>query len=153
MTRQPALFPATHTTPPAPWTAALPGWLATTIDELQPSPQTDKCILAPCPRCGTLTLTGWDGPGQHHTDPTRLTNQQELACILTGRQTLTLHTNRAGITITRRDQWNTRTPAERTRDPVVPAHQCGHPIGTPIPWETLYPQPAQEGHPNDAPPF
>jgi hypothetical protein len=82
--------------------------------------------LQKCPQCKARTLTGDDSPIAALTvriDPTPLTPETELACLLAGRRTYLLEGTTARVTIHHRDRWQTRglPPGPNI---VVPAHQC-----------------------------
>lgn len=148
MTQQTALF---HTTEELPtWARQLPAWLAHNLQAHQPGPRSNHAQLTPCPRCQQPTLHGWDGPFPATTDTTTLTNNQELAATILKRPTYQLTRTAPGITLTRRLEYNMDGNPAHTQL-IVPAHNCGKPLGTPLAWETLY-TPPKETH-DDIPPF
>lgn len=82
-----------------------------------------------CPHCRARTLVGMNDDElafQTRVDPTPLTHEQEIACVLTGRDTFALEERGNGVAIKRRDHW---VMASRSADhwlvTVVPEHQCG----------------------------
>lgn len=136
------------------WLNQLPEWLIPTIEN-QNQRLSPYAHLTGCPRCHKPVLRAldnrWDHVCETRTDLTLLTAKDELQALLAGRTTHTIEKGITGITITERDRHAIRkTPAHKSRSPVAPQHQCGQPIGYPIPWEYLYPQP--QG-PNNEPPF
>ncbi|MFB9432782.1 hypothetical protein [Streptoalloteichus tenebrarius] len=84
---------------------------------------TTRPTPTPCPRCGRLHLTGLDEGVPYRVDPAPITLSAELHARLAGRRTYALIAGRLAL----------RTPSRirgdhRGRPPVLPAHQCAHPV-------------------------
>lgn len=113
----------------------LPDWLRRQLEEKNPNAFGRHAQWKICPRCGSVTLAGWDAyydyAGHVTTDPAQLDTRQELAALLAGRDTFELRTDQDGNkTISRRDHHRIRAnPASQHRWPVIPEHRCGQPIG------------------------
>ena len=106
-----------------------------------------------CPNCNQITLHGMDADlaaGMATADPTPLTEQQELACIIAHRPTYTLTTR--GTTHELNDRTAAHTygprPSNHKGRTIIPAHQCGARFPGFIPQPHTTPE-----APNDQPPF
>lgn len=147
---QPALFNTPRPRKPAAasWLDQLPEWLHETAATHATQPIGKTARILPCQRCGAITLHALDAAWDHVTDtradPALLTTDLELQCILTSRTTHTLRPGHSGIQISERTKWNLAArPANRSTQPIAPAHRCHQPIGYPIPWELLYTPPKE----------
>jgi hypothetical protein len=150
MTQQAALF---HTTDELPtWARHLPVWLAHNLDDHQPPPRSGLAKLRPCDRCKHVILTGHDSVTTWHADTTRLDPNQEVAAAILTRPTIHLNRTHLGIEGHRRFEWDITAHPARTHL-VVPSHVCHRPLGTPIPWESLYTRPQEFTDANENPPF
>jgi hypothetical protein len=113
----------------------IPPWLLRILEEKHPNSFGRLARWTICPRCGLVTLSGWDAyddyAGHYVTDPAQLDTLGELAALLAGRDTFELRTDPDGSkTISRRDQHRIRaSPAGNHRWPVIPEHRCGQPLG------------------------
>ena len=145
---QPALFtpPPTATSLPPRWAwiTLLPDWVADHV--LQATNRTGYDPAADtCRRCHAIILRALDdthdGATTLKADPTMLTPQQELDCLLAHRTTITLHGQPFG-NLTRprlrsRNQWHIQNHPAGQQGPTLPAHRCRQPIGYPLPWEAI----------------
>ena len=101
--------------------------------------------LAPCRKCGGLTLyaadMGLDLMTESTVDPRLLDRDLEIRVLLAGRFTAELEVRRhgGGPLIFRRDRWlAAREPNSRKRL-WVPEHKCNEPVGYELPLEMIYP--------------
>lgn len=137
--QQPALFKIkTAAGPPRPTPRKIPDWLRRQIEEQTPNAFGKYAHWEICPRCGSVTLAGWDAyddyAGHVTTDPAQLDTLAELDAKIQARETFELRTDTEGRkTISRRDQHRIRaSPATNHDWPVIPEHRCGSPLGQPL---------------------
>jgi hypothetical protein len=89
----------------------------------------------PCPRCGRATIGGWSGNGrilslQVTVDAEPIPDpERELAVVLTGRHTWTLHPVAGELHPRGAFEIRQRPAGLAPRQTVHPAHQCTPPPG------------------------
>lgn len=129
--QQLTLIPTSKTGQPKP--KGIPKWLKDQIEQQDPATFGRYARWTEC-RCGAAVLEAWDAydnyAGQYRADPNRITSNEELDAILTGRQTFELRIDDRGKTLSRRDHHRIRkSPATAHKYPVVPEHKCNAPLG------------------------
>jgi hypothetical protein len=101
----------------------LPQWVTDQINN--PGPLARRAQFTRCTRCGSIIIHGLDADQlaqEVRADPTPITKDQEIACILTDRPTWQLAIAGEEIKIIDRQlRWQTRPP----KRPIVPDHICG----------------------------
>lgn len=113
----------------------LPDWLRRQLEEKNPNAFGRHAQWKICGKCAAVVLAGWDAyddyAGHYTTDPAQLDTAQELAAVITGRDTFELRTDADGNkTISRRDAHRIRASAASEHHwPVIPEHRCGQPLG------------------------
>lgn len=135
----------------------LPTWLRTHLEDTTGLDYTNArgryATPTRCRHCSAPILTGQCGvPGWPvRVDPTPLTAQQEVACLLTRRTTYTLTEQGRRIEISQpRTKWDiTGHPPDRAT--VVPDHLCGARFPDPPP--APKPAPTYLDDPDAPPPF
>lgn len=107
----------------------------------------DRGNLTRCPRCRARVIRALDDSVAAMTavaDLGRLSRADELAALLTGRDTYAV-TTAPRLTLRRRDRWQIAgQPADTLV--VVAEHRCGHPLGQPP-----APSPADDRSATDVP--
>lgn len=115
----PGLAPASQTRRDD--TTDLPAWIR---EQLQAAtwPTRRAARFHRCPDCNAIVLTGLDGDNcafTSTTDPTPITRQLEIACLLAGRRTYTAWRAPNGYELTYRH------PSTPEQQPILPEHRCG----------------------------
>lgn len=126
------------------------GWLGEVLEAALTWRRSAVARLAPCRRCGALTLhaadMGLDLLTESTVDPRLLDRGLEIRALLAGRFTAEVEPRRhgGGPLIFRRDaDLAKRVPAVRRRL-WVPEHKCFDPLGHEVPLELFYPFESQQ---------
>ena len=135
-----------------PFLAAVPGWLADALEDVNPARRGAYAKLVPCGRCRGPVLyaadMGLDLMADSTVDPTLLEASTELQSLLGGRYTVEAEVlgGGRGIMLYRRDRWLIGKPAGARKRFALPEHRCGAPIGVLLPWQVLYPHVYAQTH-------
>lgn len=125
--------------------AARPAWVEEVLLAGLTWRRSAAARLAPCRKCGGLTLhaadVGLDLMTESTVDLTLLDRGLELVALLAGRFTAELEISRhgGGPMIFRRDRWLAPTEPNARRRLWVPEHVCNNPLGYEVPLEIIYP--------------